>query len=102
MWQLVIQKGSAYYHGLLFLSNTLSNGLILAIPHVTSMWFNYEFLQGGNSSWDGLVGEALDSQSRGWCKAWVQFPVGVFDVEEADLHKGWGVRRRGNSNSCSV
>ena len=59
--------------------------IILAIPDVTSMWFRNKFLQCGSNSWDILVGKALDSKLRGWCKAWVRIPVGASAVEEADL-----------------
>ena len=56
------------------------------------MWFNNEILEDFRISSVGLLGKVLDSQSRGWWKAWVRVPVGACLVkegaclvEEADL-----------------
>ena len=66
------------------------------------MWFKNEFLQVGNSSSDGLLGLMLDSQLRGWWKAWIRFAGGASVVEEANLQDSSlsrAERRKGNSNS---
>ena len=49
------------------------------------MWFNNEILQASSIRSVVQLGKALDSESKGWWKAWFQFSVGACLVEEADL-----------------